>query len=87
MLRAILWTTSILLSVGVGFAASGPPRQPSPNPPLAEVPFTLYQNAIILPALINGRDRVQTAPRYRVGAARAGVDGGDAIGPPSQGSG
>jgi hypothetical protein len=30
----------------------------APNPPLAEVPFTLHQNAIILSALINGRDTV-----------------------------
>lgn len=29
------------------------------NPPLAEVRFTLHQNAIIVPAVINGRDTVR----------------------------
>ena len=58
MRRTTLWATSILVSVGVVFAGSDPPRPPSSNPPLAEVPFTLHQNAIILPAVINGRDTV-----------------------------
>jgi len=31
----------------------------SPNAPLAEVAFTLHQNAIIVPAVINGRDTVR----------------------------
>jgi predicted aspartyl protease len=49
---------SILVSFGVAFAASGAPRPPSPKKPLAEVSFELYQNGIILPALINGKDAV-----------------------------
>lgn len=31
----------------------------SPHTPLAEVRFTLHQNAIIIPALVNGRDTVR----------------------------
>ena len=31
----------------------------TPEPPLAEVRFTLHQNAIIIPALVNGRDTVR----------------------------
>jgi hypothetical protein len=35
------------------------PAAQTPSPPFAEVPFTLYQNAVILPAVVNGRDTVQ----------------------------
>jgi len=42
--------------LAVLFAAA---QSASPLPPIAEVRFTLHQNAIIVPALINGRDTVR----------------------------
>ena len=59
MRSTILCTTSIVLGVSIALAGSDPTHLPSPARPLAEVPFTLHQNAIIVPALINGRDTVQ----------------------------
>lgn len=44
--------------LGVMAPTSVGQQDPSQTKPLAEVPFTLYQNAIILPALVNGRDTV-----------------------------
>ena len=34
-------------------------QETSANKPIAEVPFTLHQNAVIMPAVINGRDTVR----------------------------
>ncbi len=48
MRTAIFSTTPILLSVSLALAK-----------PLAEVPFTLHQNAVILEAKINGRDPIR----------------------------
>lgn len=42
-----------------GVAALAPrPQDPAQSRPLAEVPFTLHQNAVIVPAVVNGRDTV-----------------------------
>jgi hypothetical protein len=49
---------SIFVSFGVAIGASNSLPPPPPKTPLAEVSFELYQNAIIVPALINGKDRV-----------------------------
>ena len=43
----------LILSSGCAQSSAGQATQP-----LAEVPFTLFQNAIILPAIVNGRDTV-----------------------------
>ena len=58
MWKTILSAASILAGVSVGPTVSDPSRSPTPNPPLAEVPFTLHQNAIIVPAVIDGRATV-----------------------------
>ena len=55
----ILCTFSMVVGVSSVPAGSAHARVPSPALPLAEVPFTLHQNAVILPALINERDTVQ----------------------------
>jgi len=53
MRTTIVSAASILLCASVGLAASDPSGPASPPKPLAEVPFTLYQNGIIVPAVIN----------------------------------
>jgi hypothetical protein len=58
MRKTTSWAVSIFLTVRVALAASDSPAPPSPEKPLAEVPFELYQNAIIVPALIDGRETV-----------------------------
>jgi predicted aspartyl protease len=54
MRASIVSAASILLCGSVGLAASDPSSPPSANRPLAEVSFTLYQNGIIVPAVIDG---------------------------------
>ena len=58
MRGTIPWAASILVSFGVAFAASDAPRPPSRMKPLGEVSFELYQNGVIVPALVNGKDTV-----------------------------
>jgi predicted aspartyl protease len=57
MHRSISWAAAFML-FGVAFAASDSPPPPPPKKALAEVSFDLYQNGIIVPALINGKDTV-----------------------------
>jgi hypothetical protein len=49
---------SLVVLLGVMASTAAPPQDQAETKPLAEVPFTLYQNAVILPALVNGRDTV-----------------------------
>ena len=55
----IVCTFSMVMGLLSTPAASAHARAPSPAALLAEVPFTLHQNAVILPAVINERDTVQ----------------------------
>jgi predicted aspartyl protease len=59
MHTALLSTTSLLLSASLALAGSDPGHSPALAKPLAEVPFTLHQNAVILEAKINGKDTVR----------------------------
>lgn len=55
-------TTPALLSLAllsVSPALPGEAAAQTDSSPLAEVRFTLYQNAVILPAVVNGRDTVR----------------------------
>jgi hypothetical protein len=55
--RCVVPLFSLLLFIHQGIDAQAPSR--TQTRPLAEVPFTLHQSAIILPAVINGRDTVR----------------------------
>ena len=57
VIQLILWT--ILAHAPVAFASGNPAPATAVIKALAEVPFTLHQNAIIVEATINGRDKVQ----------------------------
>jgi predicted aspartyl protease len=59
MRLVILMTTSGLLSASLALAGSDPGPPKFVAKPLAEVPFTLYQNGIIVEAKINGRDSIK----------------------------
>lgn len=56
ILRAASFLIVMIAWPGRGEAQPGAPAE---NRPLAEVSFTLHQNGIILPAVINGRDTVR----------------------------
>ena len=47
-----------LALLGVTASITTFPQDPAQSTPLAEVTFTLHQNAIIVPAIVNGRDTV-----------------------------
>ncbi len=57
--RSCLLTASALLSASLALAGSDPGHPRVLAKPLAEVPFTLYQNAVILEATINGRNQIR----------------------------
>jgi predicted aspartyl protease len=59
MPTVIRLTTLILLSASLLLAGSDPGHSQGRGKPLAEVPFTLHQNAIIVEATINGQHPVQ----------------------------
>lgn len=84
------FTTFVFLTVTIGFAGGGAVqgRAQAGIRPLAEVPFTLYQNGIILSAVVNGRDTVRllldtgwgplalvSASAERLGLEMDGADG------------
>ena len=54
-IRYAIPIVTLAIAVGVGVQAG----VQAGNQPLAEVPFTLNQNGIILPAVVNGRDSLQ----------------------------
>jgi predicted aspartyl protease len=56
---AILATTSILLTASLALAGSDPGHPQAVAKPLAEVPFTLHQNGVIVEARVNGRDSIR----------------------------
>lgn len=55
-LRLILAAVS---TVSTSLAAPEPRPSPAPVTPLAEVPFTLHRNAVILEATVNGREPIR----------------------------
>jgi predicted aspartyl protease len=48
----------IVALLGVTASTTTSPQGPAQSRPLAEVTFTLHQNAVIVPAVVNGRDTV-----------------------------
>lgn len=52
----ILVAIAVMLGIPSSQAAT---RERAGNRPLAEVPFTLHQNAVILPVVVNGRDTLR----------------------------
>ena len=59
MRTALFASTAILLSASLAFAGSGPGHSRALAKPLAEVPFTLHQNAVIIEATINGKQPIR----------------------------
>ena len=48
-----------IIGAALALFAPASTRRAEPQQPLAEVPFTLYQNGIILPVVLNGKDTLR----------------------------